>query len=142
MYTFQVLIYIEYHLKGNSHCSNNCVRPASLISSNMNKDLYQSTPQTENLIEIGENQRTRGSTAKTGFDQLLTYPNFLAYQKESKASLHALLLLLVNALTLLGWCEAWDQYTRTLKIWEGTTTLSSYPMFFLCTDAFSDAIFY
>ena len=36
----------------------------------------------------------------------------------------------MNALTLLGWCEAWDQYTRTMKIWEGTITLPSYPMFF------------
>ena len=36
----------------------------------------------------------------------------------------------MNALTLLGWCEAWDQYTRTLKIWEGTITLLSYPMVF------------
>ena len=46
----------------------------------------------------------------------------------SKSS--TMLLLLVNALTLLGWCKAWDQYTRTLKIWEGTITLPSYPMFF------------
>ena len=46
----------------------------------------------------------------------------------SKSS--TMLLLLVNALTLLGWCEAWDQYTQTLKIWEGTITLLSYPMVF------------
>jgi len=58
----------------------------------MNKEI-DPVHTTEYPIKIDQNQRTRGSTAKTGFDLFLT-KNFLAYQKERKASLHALLLLL------------------------------------------------
>ena len=55
----------------------------------MNKEI-DPVHTTEYPIKIDQNERTRGSTAKTGFDLFLTYQKLfsLPKRKKSKAYMH------------------------------------------------------